>query len=62
MRIEADRQACTSSGMCALTAPDWFDQDEADGRVLVTEPEAPDGEPAVTAAAELCPAGVIALR
>lgn len=61
MRIEADREVCTSAGMCALTAPEWFDQDEDDGRVIVLDRV---GEPdaAVEDAVDLCPSGAIRLR
>ncbi|GAA2270044.1 ferredoxin [Glycomyces scopariae] len=62
MRIDADREVCTSAGMCALTDPDRFDQDEADGRVVVLDAEAPEGDPAALAVAELCPSGAITLR
>jgi ferredoxin len=57
MRILADRETCASSGMCALTAPDLFDQDEADGRVLLLRdsPDA-DREEAARKAVRYCPA------
>ncbi|GAA1661588.1 ferredoxin [Glycomyces endophyticus] len=61
MRIAADREVCTSAGMCALTAPGRFDQDEADGRVVLLDADAPDGDPEALAAAELCPSGAITL-
>jgi ferredoxin len=62
VRITVDRDVCASAGMCALTAPDRFDQDEDDGRVLLLDPAAPDGEPDVERAAALCPTGAITLR
>ncbi|WP_344355253.1 ferredoxin [Streptomyces gobitricini] len=47
--------------MCALTAPEVFDQDPGDGRVLLLDARPPAGP--VTAAAHeaagLCPAGAI---
>jgi ferredoxin len=60
MRIDADREVCCGSGMCALTAPDVFDQDEDDGRVVVIMPE-PDADQEATAreAVELCPSGAL---
>lgn len=60
MRINADREVCCSSGMCALTAPDVFDQDDDDGRVVVRVPE-PGGEHEAAAreAVELCPSGAL---
>jgi len=70
MRIEADREVCTSAGMCALTAPDWFDQDDRDGRVIVlAQPGEPSGaagigdrSSVIERAAELCPSGAITLH
>jgi ferredoxin len=60
MRIAADRERCASAGMCALTAPGVFDQDDEDGRVLVlnAEPEAGDAEDAADAVG-LCPSGAL---
>lgn len=60
MRVNADREVCCSSGMCALTAPEVFDQDDADGRVVVrvAEPSA-DQEAAAREAVELCPSGAL---
>lgn len=60
MRINADREVCCSSGMCALTAPDVFDQDEDDGRVVLLVPEpGADQESAAREAVELCPSGAL---
>ncbi|WP_329171724.1 MULTISPECIES: ferredoxin [unclassified Streptomyces] len=62
MRIEADTDMCASSGMCALTAPDLFDQSDVDGTVLLLRP-APadthigDAEEAV----RRCPSGALRL-
>ncbi|THV24430.1 ferredoxin [Glycomyces paridis] len=63
MRIVADRERCMSAGMCALTAPEVFDQDDEDGRVLVRESD-PEAEAALRAAdaIELCPSGALAAR
>jgi len=48
--------------MCALTAPDWFDQDGDDGRVLVlAQPASGDRTEDVDRAAALCPSGAITL-
>lgn len=62
MRIEADRELCVGSGMCALTAPDVFDQDPHDGRVvLVAERPGHDSAPAAVEAVSLCPSGALSL-
>ncbi|MEU3275492.1 ferredoxin [Saccharomonospora sp. NPDC006951] len=61
--IEADRDVCIGAGMCALTAPAVFDQDDEDGRVLVLDdrPGASEAD-AVREAVELCPSGALTLR
>jgi ferredoxin len=63
MRIEADLELCISAGMCAMTAPDAFDQDPGDGRVIlrVEEPEAGRLD-AVREAVGLCPSGALSLN
>lgn len=33
--LRADRERCIGSGACAFTAPDVFDQDDTDGRVVI---------------------------
>ncbi|GAA1301649.1 ferredoxin [Saccharothrix xinjiangensis] len=60
MRVEVDQDRCVGAGMCALTDPDVFDQDEGDGTVLLLEPS-PTGAHAEAAreAEHLCPAGAI---
>jgi ferredoxin len=57
MRVTADREVCVGAGMCVLTAPEVFDQDD-DGIVVVRRP-APVGAEADLAreAADLCPSG-----
>lgn len=37
VKITVDRDACIGAGMCALTAPHLFDQDD-NGTSVVTEP------------------------
>ncbi|MEV3938761.1 ferredoxin [Glycomyces sp. NPDC049804] len=61
VRIVADTEACASSGMCALTAPDYFDQDDEDGRVVLLAGEAEDCDDEVADAVRLCPAGALRL-
>lgn len=59
MRVTADRDVCVGAGMCALTAPGVFDQDD-DGIVTVTKPapEAGDAD-AAREAGDLCPSGAV---
>ncbi|SHG80291.1 ferredoxin [Streptoalloteichus hindustanus] len=62
-RIEADRELCVSAGMCALTAPEIFDQDDDEGRVVVLDarPSADLREGALEAA-RLCPAAALTVH
>ena len=63
MFVEADRDRCIGAGQCVLAAPALFDQDEADGLVVLLEPAPADAdEPAARAAAAACPAAVISIR
>ena len=60
MRIAADREVCIGAGMCALTAPEVFDQSEDDGLVvLLADEPAADQEEAVRRAVMLCPSGAL---
>jgi ferredoxin len=62
MKIRADRETCIGAGMCVLTAPAVFDQDDGDGRVLVAHVEPDASQYAeVREAASLCPSGAIAI-
>lgn len=65
IRVRAAREVCIGSGMCALTAPEVFDQDDEDGLVLVLRARLPQSGPDAEAAREaavLCPAGAISVR
>ncbi|ORT59426.1 ferredoxin [Streptomyces sp. CB03238] len=59
--LRVDRDLCAGSGMCALTAPEAFDQDAEDGRVVLLDAQPPPGPvtDAAREAAGLCPAGAI---
>jgi ferredoxin len=62
MQVEADRSLCMGAGMCALNAPEVFDQDEDEGLVVVLDAEPPAGRRyAVRDAVHLCPASAIRL-
>ncbi|MFC9508770.1 ferredoxin [Streptomyces sp. NPDC057002] len=62
LRIGVDRERCAGAGMCALTAPEVFDQDDEEGLVVLLRPDpAPEHRAAARMAAGLCPAGAIAL-
>jgi ferredoxin len=59
MRVRADRTVCIGAGLCALSAPTVFDQDD-DGLVMVLNPN-PDAESesAVREARNTCPSGAV---
>ena len=62
MRVEADRSKCMGAGMCALNAPEVFDQDDDEGLVVVLDPEPPaEHRYAVRDAVNLCPAAALRL-
>jgi ferredoxin len=62
MELRIDRERCIAAGMCVLTAPGVFDQDDADGRVLpLVATPAPEWAAAVREAVEMCPSGAITL-
>ncbi|WP_128932056.1 ferredoxin [Bradyrhizobium zhanjiangense] len=62
-RVNADRDRCVGGGMCALTAPNLFDQDN-DGRVLLRAKGALNDADleAARQAVSLCPSGALSLR
>ncbi|MFI8778122.1 ferredoxin [Brachybacterium paraconglomeratum] len=63
MRFDVDVHKCVGAGVCALAAPDVFDQNDDDGIVVVLEANPPSAQDdAVREAAARCPAAVIALR
>ncbi|MDQ0846967.1 MULTISPECIES: ferredoxin [unclassified Streptomyces] len=62
LRLDVDRDRCAGAGMCALTAPEVFDQDDEEGLVVLLQPApAPEHRATARMAVGLCPAGAIAL-
>ena len=63
VRIIGDREICTGAGMCVLTAPALFEQDDEVGLVVVKSEQVEEGEALVAArkAVSLCPSGALAL-
>ncbi len=59
MKVEANRDVCIGSGMCVMTAPAVFDQDD-DGIVVLLTAEVP-GEQVEQArrAVGICPSGAL---
>ena len=63
MRVIVDVERCRGAGLCTLTAPEVFDQDEQDGTVVLLDGEPPPSRhQTVVAAAQLCPNSVIRLE
>jgi ferredoxin len=59
MKIEANRDVCIGAGMCVMSAPDVFDQDD-DGLVLVLQGEVPaEHAEAAARAVAGCPSGAL---
>jgi ferredoxin len=59
MKIAADRDTCIGAGMCVLTAPAFFDQDD-DGIVQLLVEDVPAGDAdAARQAVALCPSGAL---
>jgi ferredoxin len=58
--VHVDRDRCLGAGMCALTAPGVFDQDQDRGLVVLLDPHPPeDRHAAVRLAAGVCPASAV---
>lgn len=63
MKISADTDVCIGAGMCALNAPEVFDQSEEDGTVVVLAAEPPAAqEQLVRRAVQMCPSGALKLE
>ena len=62
MRLRADLDRCRGAGQCVFTAPDLFDQDDAEGLVVVLDPApGPDRLPLAARAADACPNQALSL-
>lgn len=59
MEVTVDRQLCIGAGMCVLTAPAVFDQDEEGKSVVLEVSPATTRHGAVDEAEQLCPAVAI---
>ncbi|MEU9052611.1 ferredoxin [Streptomyces sp. NPDC048384] len=61
--LRVDRERCIGAGMCALTAPEVFDQDPDDGRVLLLHADPPTAHrQTAQLAVGVCPSGAITLH
>ncbi|RCV50017.1 ferredoxin [Marinitenerispora sediminis] len=61
-RLHVDRERCAGAGMCVLTVPEVFDQDDRDGRVVVRSDTAAADPSAMRDAVTLCPSHALSLR
>lgn len=61
MKAIVDPQSCASSGLCEMTLPAVFQQDDIDGRAHTVREPRPDEEARAREAAEMCPARAIKL-
>jgi ferredoxin len=63
MKVAVDTSMCIGSGMCAMTAPAVFDQDEEEAVVVLLDDSPPEVQrEAVLLAVQRCPAAVIVAR
>ena len=61
MKLEANRDACISSGNCVMTSETLFDQDD-DGVVVILAEDVPEAEEDhAREAVDICPASVLRL-
>lgn len=61
--VKADRATCCGAGMCALNAPEVFDQDPEEGLVVLLDPQPPpELHRAVRDAVGLCPSSAISVE
>jgi len=59
MRVVVDRDPCVGAGMWVLTAPEVFDQDTEDGRVVLLDATPTAGHASTRDAAPACPSGAV---
>jgi ferredoxin len=60
MKVSVDTSLCIGSGMCAMTAPEVFDQNPDEAVVVLLDAAPPpEQREAVLAAVQRCPAAVI---
>jgi ferredoxin len=60
MKVAVDTSMCIGSGMCAMTAPAVFDQDEEEAVVVLLDESPPESQrEAVLLAVQRCPSAVI---
>ncbi|MFG2648432.1 ferredoxin [Streptomyces sp. NPDC048436] len=55
MRVQVDKERCVGAGMCALTAPSVFTQDDDGFSEVIAGREDGGGDPLVREAVRACP-------
>lgn len=60
--LKVDRDRCIGSGMCALTAPRVFDQDDHGRVLMLTDSTDSATTEMVLRAVELCPSGALTVN
>ena len=62
MKLTADKTICTGAGNCVRLAPDWFDQDDQEGLVVLLDDTPPaELRQLMTDVVDACPTGAIQL-
>lgn len=62
VRVVADTTVCVGAGQCVLSEPEVFDQDEADGTVVVLAEQPGEAQLAgVREAVDICPSQALSL-
>ncbi|MEE1755246.1 ferredoxin [Streptomyces sp. SP18CS02] len=62
MDVRVDRDRCIGAGMCALTAPQVFDQDDDEGLVVLLDTRPPrEQHAAVRIVTGVCPASAVSV-
>lgn len=60
MKLIVDRVVCTGAGNCVRLAPDWFDQDDDEGLVvLLGDSPQDDLKPLMRDVVDACPTGAV---
>ncbi|MBA3906716.1 MAG: (4Fe-4S)-binding protein [Pseudonocardiales bacterium] len=61
MRVAAERDVCVGAGMCVMSAPAVFDQDDEGVVVLLVDEPAGPAAAAAREAVRLCPSGSLSI-